>query len=137
MTRKMRNMKTVLIIFSIMFIIMILSIGIADGSSALSNDINNHKWLNLVGRWENRESSFYEIEFRADKVFAEYYYGMKRGFGDFQPSESSVILNYDAASCKRDIGNNCSVTMKFNFENKSLILITNESKMSFNKSRHP
>ena len=126
-------MKKVLILFSIMALIIILSVSIVEALLTLSNDINNHLWLNLVGRWESRENSYYEIEFNPDGTFNEYYYGLKKGAGDYQANGNSIVLYYDASSCRRDTGNSCIVYMKLYFEIKTIILVNNESRMFFNK----
>jgi hypothetical protein len=126
-------MKRIFFYFSILALIIILSFGIVDGLLALSSDINNHLWLNLVGRWESRQTGYYEIEFKQDGTFNEYYYGVKKGFGEFEAYGNSIVLNYDPSICLRGTGNRCTVYMKLYFEIKSLILKDNESKMSFKK----
>jgi len=126
-------MKKVFILFSIIVFIIILSIGIIEAILTLTNDINSHLWLNLVGRWESRENSYYEIEFNPDGTFTEYYYGMAKSSGDYRASGNSIVLNYDASSCWRDTGNGCTVHMKLYFEIKTIILVNNENGMSFNK----
>jgi hypothetical protein len=127
------NMKKVFILFSIMVLIIILSVGIVDGLLKLTNDINNHLWISLVGRWESRENGYYEIEFNSDGTFNEYYYGVKKGSGDYQVYGNSIVLNYDASSCRRETGNSCRVYMKLIFEIKTIILENLESKKYFDK----
>jgi hypothetical protein len=126
-------MKKVFILFSIMIFIIILSVGIVEGLITLTNDVNNHLWINLVGRWESRGNSYHEIEFNPDGTFNEYYYRVKKGSGDFQAAGNSIVLHYDASSCGRDVGNSCTVHMKLYFEIKSIILVNNESGISFEK----
>jgi hypothetical protein len=126
-------MKSVIIFFSLIVIIIILSMGIVDGLSALNNDMNNHLWLNLVGRWESRENGHYEIEFSLDGTFDEYYYGVRKGFGNYQVDGTSVFLQYDASNCTGDTDNSCTVTMQLYFEINTIVLVNNEKRMSFDK----
>jgi hypothetical protein len=126
-------MKKGFILFSIIIFILILSVGIVDGLLALSNDINNHLWISLVGRWQSSENAYYEIEFNSDGTFSEYYYGVEKGFGYYQAHGNSIVLNYDESNCKRDTGNSCIVYMKLYYDFKSIILIKNEKRMVFNK----
>jgi hypothetical protein len=126
-------MKKVFILFSIAVFFLILSIGIVDSVITLTNDVNNHLWLSLVGRWQSSESAYYEIEFNPDGTFNEYYYGVKRGFGNYQAYGRSIVLNYDLSSCRRESGNDCTVHMEFHINMKTITLINNEKRTLFNK----
>jgi hypothetical protein len=125
--------KKVFLIFSIIVTILILSVGIVDGLLALTNDINNHIWLSLIGRWESRENNYYEMEFHPDGTFCEYYYGVKKGSGNFHAYGNSIVINYDASSCKHTTENSCTKYMKLYFDIKTIMLVNNESKMFFQK----
>lgn len=126
-------MKKGFIVFSIILLILILSAGIIDSLSALTNDIIVHSWLNLVGRWQSFENNNYEIEFHPDGTFSEYYHGVKKGSGDYQVHDNDLVLDYDASSCRRDARTSCSVRMQFKFELETLILINGEGRMSYNR----
>ena len=128
-------MKKVFVLFSVIVLILFLSSGIIKSVSTLTNDINNHLWLNLVGRWQSSESAFHEIEFIPDGTFSEYYYGVERGFGNYQVNGNSIMLNYDISSCRRDTNNSCTVIMKLYFDIRTVKLINNENRMVFNKVR--
>ena len=126
-------MKKVFILFSIVILILIISDGIMDSSLILTNDINDHLWLNLVGRWQSSESTNYEIKFNPDGTFNEYYYGAEKGYGNYKVFGNNIIINYDILSCQRENKNSCTVNMKLYFEIKTIKLINNENKMIFNK----
>jgi hemolysin activation/secretion protein len=126
-------MKKLFVLSSLMVLIIILSVGIVDSLLTLSDDINNHLWLNLFGRWQSSESAYYEIEFSPDGTFSEYYYGVEKKFGDYQVHGSSIRLNYDLSSCRRDDRNSCTIYMKLYFEFRTIKLINNENMIIFNK----
>ncbi|MGD0173178.1 MAG: hypothetical protein ABSC61_01895 [Anaerolineales bacterium] len=126
-------MKKVFILFSIMALILILSVGIKDSILTLTNDINNHLWLNLVGRWHSSENAHHEIEFYPDGTFIEKYSGVAKGFGDYQVNDNSIVLIYDLSSCSQETGNSCTVYMKLYYDFTTIKLINNENKMIFNK----
>jgi hypothetical protein len=127
-------MKRTLILFSVMALILFLSVGIIDSISTLTKDMNGHLWLNLVGRWESSENAHHEIEFYPDGTFIENYSGMTKGFGDYQVYENSIVLKYDLSSCQYDIEISCTVNMKLYFDFTTIKLINNENKMIFNKA---
>ena len=126
-------MKKVFILFSIIALVLILSGGIVDSLLALNNDINNHLWIGLVGRWQSSENASHEIEFSQDGTFSEYYYGVKRDFGEYQEYNNSIVLNYDIYSCERNTGNTCTVNMKLYFDFTTMRLTNNEDKKYFTK----
>ena len=116
-----------------MALILILSVGIRDSVLTLTNDINSHLWVNLVGRWQSSENAHHEIEFYPDGTFIENYSGVTKGFGDYQVHDNSIVLKYDLSSCSHDDGNNCTVYMKLYFDITTIKLLNNENKMIFNK----
>jgi hypothetical protein len=126
-------MKKVFLLCSILLLIIVLSNGIKDGILTLSNDINSHLWLSLVGQWESRENIYYKIEFNPDGTFIEYYHKLKKGSGDYHIDGNDIVLIYDALSCKQNSGNNCTVKMSFKIELKTIILVNNESGAYFDK----
>jgi hypothetical protein len=128
-------MKKIFIIFSIFTLILILSAGIEESVLTLTNDINSHLWLNLVGRWQSSESAYFEIDFSPDGTFSEYYHGVEKRFGDYQIHGSSIRLNYDLSNCRYDTGNSCTIYMKIYFEFKTIKLQNNDNRMVFNKVR--
>ncbi len=130
-------MKKVFVIFSIVFIIIILSVGIMDGLSAFSNDINNHLLTGLVGRWECRENSHYYITFNYNGTFSEYYYGIIKGSGIYEAYGNSVVLYYNEMTCKSGPENICTVNMRLYYKYNTTILENIESRKSFNRSNAP
>jgi len=126
-------MKKVFILCLILILILILSTGIKDGILTLSNDINSHLWLNLVGQWENRGNILYRIEFNPDGTFIDYYHKLKKGSGDYYVDGNDIILIYDDLSCRQKNGKYCTVYMRFKFELKTIILVNNDSGMFFDK----
>jgi hypothetical protein len=127
-------MKKAFILFSIVFLIIILSVGITDGLSTFSNDINSHLLTGLAGRWECRENSHYYITFNSNGTFSEYYYGMNKGSGIYDAYGNSVTLYYNEMICKSGPDNICMVHMRLYYKNNSTILENLESKKSFTKS---
>ena len=126
-------MKKVFILCSIILLIIILSNGIKDGILTLSNDINSHLWLNLIGQWESRENNYYRIEFSPDGTFIEYYGKLKEGSGDYQVLDNNIMLIYDALSCRRITGNSCTINMMLKFDYKNIILVNTDSGIYFDK----
>lgn len=126
-------MKKVIIFFLILALILILSAGIRDSIGTLTNDINNHLWLNLVGRWYSSENAHHEIEFFPDGTFMEKYSGVAKGFGDYQVNDNSIVLIYDLLSCSQETGSGCTVYMKLYYDFTTIKLINNGNKMIFNK----
>ena len=124
-------MKRIFYLSLVIIIILIFSTGIINGLTDLQSEIDNHLSVKIIGRWQSYEMAFYNIEFKPDSTFNEYYYdGIKRS-GVFQVHDNSIELTYDETSCQGDIEIDCTVTKKYKFELNTLVLITNESKMTF------
>jgi hypothetical protein len=128
------NMKKAILYSLFLTLILILSIGIIDSLLALNEDINNHLWISLIGRWRSYETVFYEMEFQPDGTFYEYYHGVIKNSGVFQTNNNSIMLTFDPSSCDREIFEDCTVTMKYNFDMNTLILISNDNRMSFQRN---
>jgi len=126
-------MKKLFIIFSIITFVLIVSVGIVDNLSALTDDLNTHLWLSLVGRWQSSESAYYEIEFYPDGTFSEYYFGVEKDFGDYHTDGNNIMLNYDISSCERDTGNSCTAKMKLYLDYRIIKIINNDKNLHFNK----
>jgi hypothetical protein len=126
-------MKKAIIPLTVIIVVVLLSIGIVDAISALTDDINSHLWLNIIGRWQSRENSYREMEFHQDGTFVEYYYGVKKGSGEFLVNGNRILLNYDSSSCPRGAGDSCSTYLMLKFEIKNIILENSERRISFYK----
>ena len=126
-------MKKVFILCSILMLVIILSNGIKDSLLTLSNDINSHLWVNLVGQWESRENSYYRIEFNPDGTFIEYYHLLKKSSGDYQVYGNSIVLLYDSLSCRNNIGKGCTINMTLKFDLNSIILVKDDGGTFFDK----
>jgi hypothetical protein len=126
-------MKKVIVLSAAIFIISLLSIGIVDNILTLTNDINIHGWQRLVGRWQNSEKTYYEIEFRADGTFVEYYFGIRRSSGILRVSGNTIEMFYDGSNCEYGNEKDCALQMEFDLLGDTLFLIKNGSKMSYRR----
>jgi hypothetical protein len=126
-------MKKVIVLSAAFFIVSILSIGIVDNVLTLTNDINIHGWQSLVGRWQSSEKMYYEIEFRGDGTFVEYYFGIRRSSGILRVSGNTIELFYDGSNCEYENEKDCTVQMEFDLLGDTLFLIKNGRKMSYGR----
>jgi hypothetical protein len=127
-------MKKALLMAAILVSVLVLTVGIVDGLSRLTSDIINHSWLNLVGRWQSDENSYFVIEFNPDGTFAEYYYGVRKASGDFKMDGNGIELFYDGTSCRNRAGSGCTVRMEFTFIGDTLILAGEENEKQYHKA---
>ncbi len=126
-------MKKAAIVPVIIFVIVMLSVGIVDNILALSNDINNHMWVNLVGRWQSSDRGFYEMEFKPDGTFVEYFHGTAKGAGKFQIAGKSLDMLYDPSYCDHENEMGCIVHMEFEVSPGTLILHKDDGRTVFKK----
>jgi hypothetical protein len=130
------NMKRFIYLIGIIVFFFIISIGIVDSISTLTNDVNTHLWVNIIGRWRSNELRNYEIELFADGRFTEYYYGMAKNSGYFTISGDSIRLQYNSLACSQGNTDGCSIEYKFYIESKALILKTKGSSRSFYRTNN-
>ncbi|MGB7539533.1 MAG: hypothetical protein WBM17_13420 [Anaerolineales bacterium] len=126
-------MKKSIAVSVIIFIVVMLSVGIVDNMLMLSNDINTHTWLSLIGRWQSYEKGFYEIEFKPDGTFIEYYHGIAKNSGVFRVSGKTIVFLYDPSNCDHENEKDCTVDMEFDYSAGTLILKTNNSRTVYKR----
>ncbi|MBN2085116.1 MAG: hypothetical protein JW748_07800 [Anaerolineales bacterium] len=130
-------MKKTPLIAAILLVVGILSVGIVDNLSTLTEDIDNHTWLNLVGRWQSCEKGYYEIAFGADRTFVEYFHGIGKGSGEYQVSGNRLTLKYGEPDCANSGAKDCRTILEFGFDGKTLVLTAGESRMLYKKVENP
>jgi hypothetical protein len=126
-------MKKAIAVSVIILIVMMLSVAIVDNMRMLSSDINNHTWLSLVGRWQCFEKGYYEIEFKPDGTFIEYYHGIAKKSGVFRVSGKTIAFFYDPSNCDHENEKDCTVHMEFDYFAGTLILKTNNSRTVYKR----
>jgi hypothetical protein len=110
-----------------------LSVAIVDNLLMLSKDVNSHTWLSLVGRWQSFEKGYYEIEFKSDGTFVEYFHGIGKKSGVFRVSGKTIIFIYDPSNCDHENEKDCTDRMEFDISAGNLILRINDREMVYKR----
>jgi hypothetical protein len=113
--------------------LLVLSISIVNSSLTFTDYIINSSWLDVVGRWRHTQDLNYEIEFRQDGTFSEYYEGVEVEFGEYQPDGNYLILNYDPSRCGLANGTICEKRMRFEVGKATLVLKEGNRRMVFSR----
>jgi hypothetical protein len=126
-------MKKAIAVSVVIFIVGMLSVAIVDNLLMLSSDINNHTWLSLVGRWRCFEKGYFEIEFKPDGTFMEYYHGIAKNSGVFRVSGKTILFIYDPSNCDHENEKDCTVHLGFDYSAGALILKTDNSRTVYKR----
>lgn len=118
------HMKNVKYCTFLMVIVLTLTACIVDGS-----------WLKLVGRWQDVEAPYLELEFTQNGYFYEYFYGGLTGYGEFYAEGQEITLNYLSAC--GDNGLSCTVRLRFNVVGETLIITDKYGDIPYKKVSSP
>ena len=89
-------------------------------------------WLGLVGRWQDVEAPGMELEFTEGGDFAEYFFGNRVGYGEFQADGKTITLHY-LSPCGGGNQVSCDVRLGFTVTDETLIITDAQGDIVFSR----
>ena len=102
------------------------------GCLILTSCLVDSSWLGLVGRWQDTEYPYIEIEFTQEGRFADYFYGEIVSYGEFVAEGDRITLHY-LSLCGGENQISCDVRLRFTVTEKTLIITDSQGDILYSK----
>ena len=98
----------------------------------ITSCIADSSWLDLVGHWQDSQTPEFEIEFKQNGSFSEYFMGNKISDGTFTANGNIINFHYND-KCGGENQVSCNVRLGFNVAGNTLVITDSQGDIYFKR----